>query len=178
MRTFVIGLFSLLLTQVGFSALKQDQQLQRLQQIAAQPELVSAVAASNEAHATTKQREANKLNRQWRSERKSKQFVLIKKSLDKPLSQKLAKLAKDDGFSNLVLVDRHGFNVAQAAVTTYYWQGRQNFWRRVIKSDSKGFYVGRTYRNRATKQKQHMISVPVLDKNHQVNGVLSATVVV
>ncbi len=179
MRTLITGIITIALTCSSLAAKKIETiNIKQLKKIATQSALIKAVMQSNEKHANIKKKEANKLNRQWRSERKNKQYHLIKKQLNQPLSKILKEIAKKSNYNNLVLVDRLGFNVAQAGITTYYWQSRQNFWKKVIRgNNTEGFYIGRTYKNRSTKQREKIISVPVLNKSKKINGVLMATII-
>ena len=92
---------------------------------AADPALVAAVIAANEAHAALSQAQIDSLDAAWGAELETSTRPTIDPILAAPVSQALkAQIAASGGrFTEAFVTDNRGLNVAQAGPTSDYWQG-------------------------------------------------------
>ncbi len=92
---------------------------------AADPALVAAVIAANEAHATLTQSQIDQLDATWRAELEAASRPTVDQILSTPSSQALkAKIEAGGGrFTEAFVTDNRGLNVAQSGTTSDYWQG-------------------------------------------------------
>lgn len=84
-----------------------------------------AIGIQNARHAALSQADIDALDTQWRAEREADDKPLIAATLMSPLSLHLLKVqaASLGLFTEIFVMDAHGLNVGQSAVTSDYWQG-------------------------------------------------------
>lgn len=89
------------------------------------PIVAMSIAAQNDRHRAIAQGAIDALDAQWRAERDARGQPLIASTLGRPLSSYLTRIqAHALGlFTEIFVMDSHGLNVGQSAVTSDYWQG-------------------------------------------------------
>lgn len=97
----------------------------QLNAIAANPLVVSAVKAQNEANRDLDQAGIDALDGQWRAEAKAGGGPLIDATLATEVSDYLKSIKGDsDGlYAEIFVMDAKGLNVGQSDITSDYWQG-------------------------------------------------------
>ena len=98
----------------------------------ADPAIVEAVKAQNEAHSGLSAADIDGLDQKWRSEAKAGGGDLVNGVLGKDLSKFLStKKAESNGvFSEIFIMDNKGLNVGQSDVTSDYMQGDEGKWQK------------------------------------------------
>jgi hypothetical protein len=89
------------------------------------PTVLITLRSWNEKHADLSQAEIEQLDQDWRAQTKSAQKPLIAEILGAPLSSLLLRHQADSGgeLIEAFVMNQHGLNVGQSAVTSDYWQG-------------------------------------------------------
>lgn len=69
-----------------------------------------------------------KLDTQWRAETKSDNQPLVSATLSNPLSSYLTRVQAHSGglFTEMFVMDKNGLNVGQSSITSDYWQGDED----------------------------------------------------
>lgn len=93
-----------------------------------------SVRAQNRRHAELTQTDIDGLDKRWRSERESREQPLIARTLNNPLSLYLTQMqARSLGlYAEIFVMDAAGLNVGQSSVTSDYWQGDEDKWRKTF----------------------------------------------
>ncbi|WP_235829921.1 hypothetical protein [Frigidibacter oleivorans] len=92
--------------------------------LAADPEVIAAVAAANADRLPLDQPEIERLDRQWRAEIGRQDRATIAAMLAAPLSARLRDRVKaDPRIAEILVTDNRGLNVALSAATSDFWQG-------------------------------------------------------
>ncbi|QDL93598.1 hypothetical protein FDP22_05080 [Paroceanicella profunda] len=87
-----------------------------------------SVAGQNARYGELPQSEIDRLDTQWRTERKSVEKPLIAMTLSRPLSIYLIRIQSDriGLLTAIFAMDRNGLNVGQSAPTSDFWQGDED----------------------------------------------------
>jgi len=96
--------------------------------------LLSAVRAQNVAHAGMDSERINALDTQWRDEATAGSGPLIDSVLGNDLSAFLIekKQTLDGVVSEMFVMDNIGLNVGQSDITSDYWQGDEDKWKKTF----------------------------------------------
>ncbi len=94
----------------------------------ASPIIELGVIASNALHHHLDQAQIDALDRTWRNEREAADQPLVAAVLGNPVSNFLTQVqAQSIGlYTELFVMDRHGLNVGQSAITSDFWQGDES----------------------------------------------------
>lgn len=89
------------------------------------PTVLITLRAWNDRHSGLTQADIDRMDQEWRAQTKSEQKPLIAEILGAPLSALLLRHQADSGgiLIETFVVNKHGLNVGQSAVTSDYWQG-------------------------------------------------------
>ncbi|MDZ7713969.1 MAG: hypothetical protein U5L06_13080 [Rhodovibrio sp.] len=89
------------------------------------PTTLMTLRAWNDKHADLTQDEIDRMDQDWRKQAAGAQKPLIAQILGAPLSSMLLRHQADSGgqLIEAFVMNRHGLNVGQSAVTSDYWQG-------------------------------------------------------
>ncbi|PYF08595.1 hypothetical protein C8J30_11211 [Rhodobacter viridis] len=110
---------------------------------AADPALVAAVMAANEAHSALSQPQIDSLDAAWKAELDTASRPTIDPILASPVSKALkAQLEASGGrFTEAFVTDNRGLNVAQAGPTSDYWQGDEAKFQETYPKGADAVYV-------------------------------------
>ena len=146
-------------------------ELQYLQQLAATEELIEAVRQQNAEPQTLAQ--LRLLDQTWQASAASD--PLKQTLLAHPQSQRFAALHKTEShFNEWLLVDAKGGLVAAFPITSDYWQGDEDKWKKILE-DGFDRYVGAKTYDHSSGVNAVQLSVAVKDGD-MVIGVLVAGV--
>jgi hypothetical protein len=111
---------------------------------AADPALVAAVIAANEAHAALSQPQIDSLDTAWKAEIDLPARPTIDPILSSPVSQALkAKVEASGGkVTEAFVTDDRGLNVAQAGITSDFWQGDEPKFQETYPKGAAAVHVG------------------------------------
>ncbi len=89
------------------------------------PTTLMTLRAWNDKHADLTQDQIDRMDQDWRTQAAGAQKPLIAQILGAPLSAMLLRYQADSGgqLIEAFVMNRHGLNVGQSAVTSDYWQG-------------------------------------------------------
>ncbi|KQB15110.1 hypothetical protein H9N28_12785 [Rhodobacter capsulatus] len=132
---------------------------------AADPALVAAVIAANEAHAALSQPQIDSLDAVWRAELDAANRPTIEPILAAPESLALrAKIEAGGGrFTEAFVTDSRGLNVAQAGPTSDYWQGDEAKFLETFPKGAEAIHVGEVEFDESSQSYSVQASFTVID---------------
>lgn len=138
----------------------------RLAEVARSPRVIAAVREQNRQTAQYTQEQITELDEQWIREAESGSHgPLIAGVLDHEVSRYLARLQDDSRglFTEIILMDAVGLNVAVSRVTTDYWQGDEDKWQKTFLAGPHSLHIGPLEEDLSTRTVQSQVSLPVVD---------------
>ena len=137
----------------------------RIAEIAALPQVVEAVRTQNVKTSQLGQAAIMDLDSTWRAEAESADQPMIDVVMERPLSLFLADVqtASKGLFTEIFVTDARGLNVGQSRVTSDYWQGDEERWRRTVSGGPGTINIGALVEDDSTLTVQSQVSVPVVD---------------
>lgn len=150
----------------------------RIRAVAQNPLIVAAVEAQNRITADYDAARIDALDKQWLAEVGAAEHPLIDATLGNPASQYLNHVEADaEGlFTEIIVMDAKGLNVAQSAVTTDYWQGDEPKFTETFLVGPDAIHVGPVEEDESTRTFQSQVSLPILDAAGKPIGAISVGV--
>jgi len=135
------------------------------------PLVIEAIKRQNAAHANLSQRDIDRLDKQWRSEKKSKDRPTIKSVLNNDLSMFLKKIASNsnDLYSEIFIMDNKGLNVGQSNITSDYWQGDEAKWQKTYLAGTNALHIAKIKYDDSARHFQIQASIPIVDPVTKAN---------
>lgn len=135
------------------------------------PLVIEAVKRQNAKHAKLSQKDIDKLDKKWRSERKQSKKPMINKVLKNKLSQYLRDVVeKGDGlYAEIFIMDNKGLNVGQNDVTSDYWQGDEGKWKKTYLIGPDSLLIDEIEYDQSAQRFQIQVSAPVVDPETKTN---------
>jgi hypothetical protein len=129
------------------------------------PAIVDAIKEQNAEHSSLTQTDIDRLDEQWRHETKAVDRPLINRLMSKPLSAYLDKCKRQGQglYTEIIVMDNRGLNVAQSDVTSDYWQGDEAKWKKTFLVGSDALFIDEVEEDESTQQFQAQVSVPISD---------------
>ena len=148
-----------------YDAALTDLATSKLKEIAANPELVSAVKAQNAETAGYDQAKIDALDTQWRAEVDATAKPLIDATLGNAASAYLLSVqeASEGMFTEIFAMDAKGLNVGQSGVTSDYWQGDEGKWQNTFAVGADAVDIGEVEQDESTQTFQSQVSVTIVD---------------
>jgi hypothetical protein len=172
MKNFVIGtiaaatmVFSVAVSahehEGASNALVKD----KLQAIAGDPAVISAVNAQNAKTGGYDQGKIDSLDKQWRAETQASAKPMIDKVLANALSQHLKGVAdaSEGLLTEVFVMDAKGLNVGQSAPTSDFWQGDEAKWKKTYGAGSGAVFIDKVEEDESTQSFQTQINLAVTD---------------
>lgn len=105
--------------------------------------VIEALRRQNAKHADLSLTDKKVLDRRWQQEKRKANSPLIKKLTNNPVAEYLQKIKEEsDGlYTEIIIVDDQGLNLAQTDISGSYWQGEEKKWENTFKSRSYAAYV-------------------------------------
>ena len=137
----------------------------QLRQIAEDPALVAAVIAQNATTSGYDQAKIDALDSQWKAEVDATDKPLIDATLGTPASKGLdAALNKSAGLiTEIFATDAKGLNVAQATMTSDYWQGDEDKFTKSFGAGPDAVEIGDVEQDESTQTYQSQVSITITD---------------
>lgn len=103
-----------------------------------------SIKNQNMKYANFSQADIDKLDSQWRKERKISDQPLISATLSNPLSSYLTKVqARSQGlYSEIFVMDDKGLNIGQSNISSDYWQGDEAKFQKTYPKGPKAVFIG------------------------------------
>lgn len=129
------------------------------------PSLISAVNSQNMRHASLGQTDIDRLDNQWRSETSSSNRKLVDAVLANSLSGYLGDVKAQAGglYSEIFVMDYKGLNVGQSDITSDYWQGDEDKWKKTYLAGPDAVFIDEVEFDESTQTFQSQLSLPVVD---------------
>lgn len=131
--------------------------------------MIESIKAQNTKHANLTQDDIQRLDDQWRAERKTKEQPLIDEVLSTPLSAFLKEIKeKNEGLvSEIFVMDNKGLNVGQSDATSDYWQGDEAKWLQTYLVGPEGILIDNREFDDSSDKFLIQVSVAVVDPASQ-----------
>jgi hypothetical protein len=131
----------------------------------ADPALVAAVRAQNDAHASLSDADIETLDKSWRAEIDSSQQDMISAVMANQVSAYLASLKDQAGgmVTEIFVMDNRGLNVGQSDVTSDYWQGDEAKWQKTYLAGADQVFVDEVEMDESTQMLQTQVSMSIVD---------------
>ena len=128
-------------------------------------QVVSAVNSQNTRHSGLTQGDVDRLDKQWRAETSSNSRDLIDAVLSNPLSGYLGNVKNEAAglYTEIFVMDNKGLNVGQSDVTSDYWQGDEDKWKKTFLASSDAVFIDDVEFDESTQTFQAQLSLPVVD---------------
>lgn len=139
--------------------------LERMRQWIANPILAVTLRAQNKRHSGFMQSQIDALDGQWRKETKAQDQPLISATLTSPLSIFLLRVqaASQGAYSELFVMDNRGLNVGQSTVTSDYWQGDEDKFKKTYDVGPDAVFIDKPEFDAATKAWRSQVSMTIVD---------------
>ncbi|HYE52613.1 MAG TPA: hypothetical protein VEB20_23665 [Azospirillaceae bacterium] len=131
----------------------------------ANPALVAAIKEQNRRTAGLSQAEIDAMDRAWASEIGQKEQPTIRAVASSPASALMRdKLLLAKGlFTEIIVMDARGLNVAVTDATSDYWQGDEAKWQKTFAAGAEAVHVDELRRDESTHLAQRQVSLTVVD---------------
>lgn len=129
------------------------------------PAVISAVNNQNARHANFGQSDIDRLDSQWRAETSSGNRKLVDAVLSNSLSGYLTgiKNRANGLYSEIFVMDSKGLNVGQSDVTSDYWQGDEDKWKKTYLAGPNAVFIDDVEFDESSQTFQSQLSLPVVD---------------
>ena len=150
----------------------------QLRQIASDPGLVQAIADQNAVTSGYDDAKIDALDKQWRAEVDAGSKPLIDATLATAVSKALAAAMDASGglITEIFATDAKGLNVAQATMTSDYWQGDEDKFAQVFPKGADGLFISDVEQDESTQTYQCQVSITVTDASGTPIGTITAGV--
>ena len=114
-----------------------------LRSILANPIVERSIKAQNAKYGDLPSEAIDRLDKQWRAERKADDKPLIAMTLSNPLSSYLTRMQADNLglYAAIFIMDRNGLNVGQSAITGDFWQGDEAKFQKTFPAGGEAVFV-------------------------------------
>jgi hypothetical protein len=137
------------------------------------PVVINSIKQQNDGHARLTQADVDRLDKQWRAERKASEKPMINSVMGNSLSRYLKDVSTRHAglYSEIFVMDNKGLNVGQSEITSDYWQGDEDKWQKSYLTGADSIFIDATTYDRSSSRFQIQVSVPVVDpETKQVIG--------
>lgn len=139
------------------------------------PVVGMSISAQNKRYATIPQEEVDKLDKQWRAERKQDDQPLIAATLSSPLSSYLTQIQAASGglFTEIFVMDAKGLNVGQSAITGDFWQGDEGKFQKTYPKGAEAIFIDEAELHKDSKTWRTQVNLTISDANKKPIGAVT-----
>ncbi len=165
---FALGLFAMT-SHADIATDKAQKMVPSIKQWVQDPKIVQAIKEQNLQHQHIEYDAIQKLDQQWRTEAQSDNKPLINKVMSTELSQHLKDIKErsNGSYTEIIIMDNKGLNVGQSDITSDYWQGDEDKWKKTYLAGPNAVDIGDIKLDESSQSFQSQISVPVIDPDTQ-----------
>lgn len=129
------------------------------------PSILAAIAAQNAAHAALTSAEIESLDAAWKAEVGAAAAPTIAAVIERPASAWLRERKEASGglVTEVIIMDKHGLNVAQSDVTSDFWQGDEDKFQKTYGVGPDALHVSEVELDESTQTYQSQVSLTVVD---------------
>lgn len=138
----------------------------QLEQIAQAPVVIEALRAQNMETSGYSDAKVARLDQAWAAEIDGDYArPLIDGMLVREVSRYLLGLQKRSKglFTEIILMDARGLNAGISRITSDYWQGDEDKWRKTFLAGPGSLHIGALEEDLSTRTVQSQVSLPVVD---------------
>ena len=141
----------------------------------ADPTVVAAIKAQNEANAALDQAGIDGLDQKWRAEVESDSHPMIDGVLGNALSAFLKSKQEASGgtITEIFVTDAKGLNVGQSDVTSDYWQGDEDKFTKSFGAGADALFVDAAEKDESTQMLQSQASLTIVDESGKPIGAVT-----
>jgi len=139
------------------------------------PVVEMSILAQNKKHKTLSQEEIDKLDKQWRAERKNEDQPLIAATLSSPLSSYLTQIQAASGglFTEIFVMDAKGLNVGQSAITGDFWQGDEGKFKKTFPKGPNAIFIDEAEMHDSSKTWRAQVNLTISDASKNPIGAVT-----
>lgn len=141
----------------------------------ADPTVVSAIKAQNEANAALDQAAIDSLDQKWRAEVEADSHPMIDGVVGNALSAFLKSKQEASGgtITEIFVTDAKGLNVGQSDVTSDYWQGDEDKFTKSFGAGADALFVDAAEKDESTQMLQSQASMTIVDESGKPIGAVT-----
>lgn len=139
------------------------------------PVVEISIQAQNKRYKDLPQAEVDKLDKQWRAERKSEDQPLIAATLSSPLSSYLTQIqaASAGLFTEIFVMDAKGLNVGQSSITSDFWQGDEGKFQKTFPNGAAAVFIDDPEFEDKSQTWRAQVNLTVSDKDNKPIGAVT-----
>ena len=139
------------------------------------PSILTLLKDKNRAHAGLQPADISALDMVWRDERDSGRHHLITSVLTDPVSLFLQQKTQSSAgvITEIIVMDRHGLNVASSGVPSDYWQGDEAKFQRSFEAGANAVFIDEPERDESTQLLQVQASMTITDESGAPVGAIT-----
>jgi hypothetical protein len=173
---------AIICTSFGLQAAEQpgksiidDKALNEIRKWLENPVVEISINAQNRKYGNISQEEVDKLDKQWRAERKADDQPLIATTLSSPLSNYLTQIQAASGglFTEIFVMDAKGLNVGQSAITSDFWQGDEGKYQKTFPKGASAVFVDDPELHEGTKTWRAQVNMSIANAAKETIGVVT-----
>ncbi|WP_169567225.1 hypothetical protein [Sneathiella limimaris] len=152
-----------------------DAELAEIRKWMSNPVVEISVSSQNRVYKDVSQEDIDRLDKQWRAERKADDQPLIATTLSSPLSSYLTQIQAASGglFTEIFVMDSNGLNVGQSAITSDFWQGDEGKFQKTFPNGPDAVFIDEAEFHEGSKTWRTQINMSLVDKNNQTIGAVT-----
>lgn len=139
------------------------------------PVVGMSVVAQNNRYSDISQEDVDKLDKQWRAERKSDDQPLIAEILSNPLSNYLTQIQAASGglFTEIFVMDAKGLNVGQSAITSDFWQGDEGKFQKTFPQGADAIFIDEAELHEKSLTWRTQVNLTIVDAENKPIGAVT-----
>ncbi|OSQ37259.1 hypothetical protein TMES_15240 [Thalassospira mesophila] len=144
----------------------------------ANPVVEISVLGQNRRNANLSQADIDAADKEWRTERDSDDQPRVAAVLTNPLSNYLTQIQAQSGglFSEIFVMDAHGLNVGQSAITSDFWQGDEAKFQKTYLVGADAVFIDEAEYNESADNWRSQLSMTLIDAARKPIGAVTIEV--
>ena len=132
-------------------------------------DVIATITKANAKHSDISDTEILASDQNWRKEVKSNKYVLINTILNNNLSLYLKKVKQGENglYSEIFIMDNKGLNVGQSDITSDYWQGDEEKFKKSFGSSTNEPFIDDIEYDESSRTFQSQVSLSIIDPDTQ-----------
>jgi hypothetical protein len=131
----------------------------------ANPVVEISVKGQNKRNQNLSQVDIDAADKEWRTEREAEDQPIIAAVLTNPLSGYLTQIQARSGglYSEIFVMDAHGLNVGQSAITSDFWQGDEAKFQKTYPQGATAVFIDEAEYNEAADNWRSQLNMTLAD---------------
>ncbi|MEQ5777823.1 hypothetical protein J4E05_20025 [Thalassospira sp. NFXS8] len=131
----------------------------------ANPVVEISVKGQNKRNQNLSQADIDAADKEWRTEREAEDQPIIAAVLTNPLSGYLTQIQARSGglYSEIFVMDAHGLNVGQSAITSDFWQGDEAKFQKTYPQGATAVFIDEAEYNEAADNWRSQLNMTLAD---------------